>query len=224
MNFEEFLMTTATPDQQQVFNKMDRREVVHRQLWPILIDYFFVGGMPEAVFSWHTSKTQPLIDRRSQVRHIQQDILNGYERDFGKYSGNVNALHINRVFKNVPSQLQKNMDGSVKRYTFKDVIEKKRTYRDFANIISWLEATNLVSKCYVINEQPRTPLRAARKDSFFKLFFVDVGLLSCELGIPESALAMGDMIYKDPITENFVQNELLSYGHIKTYSWSKNTA
>ncbi|MFT4925129.1 MAG: putative AAA+ superfamily ATPase [Phenylobacterium sp.] len=224
MNFAEFLLATGSKPKQAAFERMDRRALAHTQLWPVLVDYFFVGGMPEAVATWFANKDEALVTRQRKVRQTQRDILNGYQRDFGKYSGRVNALHIHQVFESVAGQLQKNREGSVKRYIFKEVIEKKNSYRDFANIISWLEVTNLVSKCYVINQQPRTPLRAARKATFFKLFYLDIGLLSCELGIKGSALAMGDMIYKGPVAENFVQNELLSYGLRETYSWSENTA
>lgn len=101
---------------------------------------------------------------------------------------------------------------------------KKSSYRDFSNIIDWLERTHLISKCYVIAERPRVPLRAIRKESLFKLLYVDIGLLCCSLGINESALDMGDMLFKGVIAENFIQNELLSYGYKETYSWSQNTA
>lgn len=224
MNFEEFLLAVGRKTQHSVFMKTDRRMIAHDQLWPILIDYFFVGGMPEAVQNWVTSKEQTTVQRRNQVRQIQKDILQGYERDFGKYSGKVNALHINQVFKNTVNQLQNNIEGNTKRFVFKGVIEKKSSYKDFANVIDWLEKTHLVSKCYAISEKPRMPLRAIRRESIFKLFYLDIGLLCCELGINESALNMGDVLFKGVIAENFIQNELLSYGYNETYSWSVNTA
>lgn len=224
MNIEEFILALGSDLEYSAFHKMDRREIVHKQLWSLLIEYFFVGGMPESVQSWLNTKDKPTSVRRKKVRQIQKDILQGYQRDFGKYSGKVNALHISQVFKNVINQIQKNIDGNTKRFIFKGVIEKKSSYRDFANIIDWLERTHLVSKCYVITVMPRIPLRAIRKESFFKLLYLDVGLLCCELGMNESALNMGDMLFKGVIAENFVQNELLSYGYNETYSWSVNTA
>ncbi|NQY63277.1 MAG: DUF4143 domain-containing protein [Alteromonadaceae bacterium] len=220
----EFLLAAGSKTQHAAFMKTDRRMIVHDQLWPILVDYFFVGGMPEAVQNWVTSKEQTTVQRRNQVRQIQKDILQGYERDFGKYSGKVNALHINQVFKNTVNQLQNNIEGNTKRFVFKGVIEKKSSYKDFANVIDWLEKTHLVSKCYAISEKPRMPLRAIRRESIFKLFYLDIGLLCCELGINESALNMGDVLFKGVIAENFIQNELLSYGYNETYSWSVNTA
>ena len=196
MNIEEFILAKGTEHQYAVFHDMDRRELVHKQLWSILIDYFFIGGMPEAVQSWIDSKAQTTLTRRHMVRQIQKDILQGYERDFGKYSGKINALHISQVFNNVVTQLQKNIDGNTKRFIFKDVIEKKSSYRDFSNIIDWLEKTHLISKCYVITEKPRVPLRAIRKENFFKLLFLDIGLLCCESRMNESALDMGNMLFK----------------------------
>lgn len=224
MNIEEFILAIGSDLEYSAFDNMDRREIVHKQLWSLLIDYFFVGGMPESVQSWLDTKDQSTSVRRKKVRQIQKDILQGYERDFGKYSGKVNALHISQVFKNVIDQIYKNIDGNTKRFVFKGVIEKKSSYRDFANIIDWLERTHLISKCYVITERPRIPLRAIRKESFFKLLYLDVGLLCCALGMNESALNMGNMLFKGVIVENFVQNELLSYGCSETYSWSVNTA
>ena len=160
MNFEEFILAVGAAPQIAVFNSVDRRELVHRQLWPLLVDFFFVGGMPEAVVEWVESSDNALIERRRSVRRIQRDILNGYERDFGKYSGKINALHIGQVFKNVVSQLQNSIESTTKRYFFKDVIEKKRSYRDFSNVIHWLEKTHLVSKNYMLNSQPRSPIRS----------------------------------------------------------------
>ena len=40
----------------------------------------------------------------------------------------------------------------------------------------------------------------------------------------ESALNMKEMLFKGVIAENYIQNELLSYGNNETYSWSANTA
>ena len=128
MNIEEFILAVGTEAQFAAFKAFDRRELAHKQLWPHLIDYFFVGGMPEAVQSWSNSKELPATDRRSQIRQIQKDILLGYERDFGKYSGKISALHINQVFNGVVSQLQSNIDGTTKRFMFKGVIEKKSSY------------------------------------------------------------------------------------------------
>ncbi len=224
MNIEEFIMALGSELEYSMFQKMDRTKLVHNQLWSKLVDYFFVGGMPESVQSWLDTKEKSTAERRRKVRQIQKDILQGYERDFGKYSGKMNALHISQVFKSVIDQIQKNIEGNVKRFTFKGIIEKKSSYRDFSNIIEWLEKTHLISKCFVINKRPIVPLRAIRKNSFFKLFYLDVGLLSCSLGINESALNMGDMLFKGVIAENFIQNELLSYGYDESYSWSENTA
>ncbi|MFT6733360.1 MAG: putative AAA+ superfamily ATPase [Polaribacter sp.] len=93
MNIEEFILALGSELEHSTFHKMDRREIVQKQLWSLLIDYFFVGGMPESVQSCLDTKEQSTSVRRKKVRQIQKDILQGYERDFGKYSGKVNALY-----------------------------------------------------------------------------------------------------------------------------------
>ena len=48
-----------------------------------LIDYYFVGGMPEAVNTWFGNEN--IIDKVENVTQVHKDLISGYERDFGKY-------------------------------------------------------------------------------------------------------------------------------------------
>ncbi len=223
MNFEEFLLAHKNELLYEAFKNRDRSLVVFNKLWSLLVNFIFVGGMPEAVASWVASQESLDLERRRDVRAIQSEILSNYKQDFGKYAGAANALHLEMVFSNVANQLQKEIRGSVKRYRFKDVIHKKAGYRDFKSLIAWLEKTHLVSKSFIV-DTPKVPLSAYASDSFFKLFHLDVGLLCRELGISSSVLELADVTYKGPIIENFLQNELLSYGASHTYGWSANTS
>ena len=82
----------------------------------------------------------------AEVSNAHKNLLIGYERDFGKYGGKINALHIASIFKSVPLKLQETLDESVKRYTFKKVIEGKKQYRELRGPIDWLEKSKLISK------------------------------------------------------------------------------
>jgi predicted AAA+ superfamily ATPase len=225
MTFEEFMRAVASEVLIEAYDRFDRSETAHDRLWALLVDYLFVGGMPEVVRYWSQSVDEPLPSRRQQVQEIQADILNGFERDFSKYAGRVNALHLNTVFRNIPNQLQNYISSQTKRFNFSGVIPKRSGYRDFVSIIHWLESTCLASRCYVL-DKPQTRLKAFRNESFFKLFFIDVGLLTYDLGIPKSVLDLGEVLYKGPIVENFVQNELLANGICSdsTYSWAGKTS
>ena len=67
------------------------------------------------------------------------------------------AGHMEAVFRNIPRQLSKSMDGSVQRFAFKDVIERKRRYAELRGPIDWLEKAKLASKCYTIDCKPSLP-------------------------------------------------------------------
>jgi len=224
MCFEEFLMAQGNKRLLQEYTGLSRLEVVHKKLWKVLTDYYFVGGMPEAVFSWFNSPEQSLAQRCNAVKNIHASLLGGYIRDFGKYSGKVNALHIETVFKNIPLQLSKNTDHSVKRYKFSAVVSQKKRYQDLLGPIEWLEKTRLSSRCYPINCEPKIPLAAYRRENIFKLFFFDVGMLSFMLDLNYLDHQSQKFEFKGYIAENFVQNELRVAGHYPSYSWEQRNA
>ena len=224
MTFEEFLMASDSPKILQLFREGRQLQAAHNKLWNLLLDYYFVGGMPEAVAAWFRKQGAPdqasgINERYATVRSIHGELIAGYLRDFGKYSGKTNAQHIERVFRNVPLQLSKNIDTSVKRYRFNDVIEKKRSYLDLSGPIEWLEKTKLISRCYPIQCEPQSPLAACRKENFFKLFLSDIGLLGYMLDISYQEHRQQNFEYKGYLAENFVQNELRATGYYPTYSW-----
>ncbi|MET4696255.1 ATP-binding protein [Endozoicomonas lisbonensis] len=219
MCFEEFVMASGNSKILQAFRKGSQTKIVHNKLWDLLLDYYFVGGMPEAVATWFSSQDIGVNERCQQVSQVHGDLLSGYMRDFGKYSGKTNASHIEMVFRNVPLQLANNIDASVKRYRFNGVIERKRTYMDLSGPIEWLEKTKLISRCYPIACEPKTPLSAYRKENFFKLFLFDIGLLGHLLDISYKEHRQQSFEYKGYLAENFVQNELRANGIYPTYSW-----
>ncbi len=65
----------------------------------LLKQYYFVGGMPEAV--------QAFADDRdfNEVREIQQRILAAYEQDFSKHAPNEAVPRIRMLWNSIPSQL-----------------------------------------------------------------------------------------------------------------------
>ena len=218
--FEEFLWASNQAPLTRAFEQMNMGKVAHEKLFSLLIDYYFVGGMPEAVKAWFETEGDPGITERTQrIQEIHSALLAGYERDFGKYSNKVSAQHIQAVFENVPVQLSKNIDDSVQRFKFKDVIEKKTRYKDLAGPINWLEKCRLISKCHPVDCQPTSPLKPLAKDNIFKLFLFDVGLLGHMLGVSYKEHREQKYHYKGYVAENFVQNELINRFGSPTYSW-----
>ncbi len=218
-NFYEFLKASKKQILIEEFENQSRLLKTHEMLWQILLDYYYVGGMPEAVEAWFNSSS--LQERIERVGKIHQDLLAGYERDFGKYGNKVNALHIGSVYRNVPIKLQNTQDDSVKRLTFKDLIKGKKQYSELRGPIDWLEKSKLVSKNLIIKCQPQTPLIGFTKQNIFKLFYFDVGLLCHSLGISYNEVVQQGFFQKGFIAENFVQNELRAMGIYPTFSWQE---
>ncbi|PCH96613.1 MAG: AAA family ATPase [Gammaproteobacteria bacterium] len=220
LTFEEFLWASGQQPLIKSFNKMSMGKTAHDKLFAQLIDYYFVGGMPEAVFEWFESQNNiGIIERVQRISQIHSSLIAGYKRDFGKYSNKISAQKIEEVFQNIPLQLSRNIDGSVKRFKFKDVIEKKTRYQELAGPINWLEKCKLLSKCHPVDSKPYSPLLALSKDNIFKLFFFDVGLLGCVLNLSYKEHRDQGFNYKGYIAENFVQNELVAQLGSPSFSW-----
>ena len=220
LTFEEFLMAAGNARLLQQYREMAQDSFLHGMLWRQLLDYYYVGGMPAAAAAWFRDSDGGMHSRFQEVREIQRGVLKDYERDFGKYSGRQNSLDLHRVFRSVPQQLSRSMDGSVRRYHFKDVLKRKSRYVDLCGPIDWLERAQLISKCYVLDCRPAVPLRGLIRENIFKLYFLDVGLLGCRLELDYAEQVFQQFPFKGFIAENFVQNELLAQGMPTSYSWS----
>ncbi len=218
--FEEFLMAAGRPRLLQAFRERRRGEAVHLQLWPLLLDYYFVGGMPEAVSHWFETAGS-IRGRAEGVARIHRELVAGYRRDFGKYAGKLHAQHIDAVFSNVPRQLAASEDGSVRRFRFRNAIERKRRYRELRGPIDWLEAAKLVRKCYPVKDRPRVPLWAQARRNIFKLYLFDVGLLGHMLGLTYADQRSQDFSFKGYVAENFVQTELSARVSYPTFGWEQ---
>ena len=220
LTFEEFLLASKKVPLIKSFQQNKMSSVAHGKLFSLLLDYYYVGGMPEAVKAWfETEESTGILERTQIVNQIHKAIITGYERDFGKYSDKVSAQHIQAIFHNIPIQLSQNIDDSVKRFKFKDVIQKKTRYQELAGPINWLDKCKLLSKCQPIDTQPSSPLPALAKENIFKLFLFDIGLLGNMLGLSYKEHRDQGFNYKGYIAENFVQNELIAKYGSPTYSW-----
>ncbi len=216
--FEEFLMAAGREPLLGAYRAQRQSGTVHQQLWPRLLDYYFVGGMPEAVAAWF-EPGQRLLERTAQVTRIHRNLVNGYRRDFGKHAGIHDAQHIERVFESVPMQLAACRDGSVARYRFKRVVPQKQRYRELAGPIDWLEKARLLWKCFPVQGRPDPPLQARIKANRFRLYLFDVGLLGHMLGMTYTDQRAQSAAHKGYIAENFVRTELGAHCRQPCYGW-----
>jgi predicted AAA+ superfamily ATPase len=219
LSFEEFLIASEQNLLLDAYYAQTDNKVTEKRFMDALTDYYFVGGMPESVWRWFKDPNENILKRVDAVRAVQNNLVSGYTKNFGKYSGKVSATLIESVFKNIPNQLSQNLDDSVKRYRFKGIDEKKSRYGDFDNSINWLEKCHLALKNYLLEGAPRTPFMAYKTDNTIKLFCFDVGILNAMLQTDYNAVKKNRFEYKGFIAENFVQQELVVMGNYPTFSW-----
>lgn len=220
LTFQEFIYASNEQALIKAFDSQANTPAVHTKLMDKLTDYFFTGGMPEAVSAWYQLKDSSILERVEKVTKIHADLVEGYRRDFGKYAGKVDATLIESVFNSIPAQLSLVSDESVKRFKFKHVHERKSRYSDFETAIHWLNCCRLALPNYPIEGLPKSPLAAYKKDNMVKLFLFDVGLLNHMLGSSYKEIKQQNYEYKGYVAENFVQQELTAIGVDPSYSWN----
>ena len=179
--------------------------------------YFFVGGMPEVV--------QAYIDKKSilQIRDIQLEILTAYEQDFSKHAPNEIVPRIRLVWQSIVSQLSKEN----KKFIFGS-LKKGARAKEFELALAWLVDAGLVYKINLASK-PAIPLISYSESSAFKIFGVDVGLLSAMGDIDSKTLLDGNTIFeefKGAIAEQFVLQQLKSASNYFACYWTneKSTA
>ncbi|GAB5411469.1 MAG: ATP-binding protein [Chlamydiales bacterium] len=223
LTFEEFLWATKSKSIPYYQDPLQISQLVHEHLWKELKHYFIIGGLPEAI-SIFCKYQDDLFEAFQKVRKKQKDLLKSYYADIAKHSGKVNAMHIDRVFCSIPTQMSGVHDGSISRYKFRGVVPGITHYNRLANAIDWLEATGLAIKVPIINSA-QLPFKAYTKENTFKLLLFDVGILGSMVDLPPKTLLDADYgSYKGYFAENFVAQELLSGDRENLYCWQEKKA
>ncbi len=213
LSFREFLMATGNEQFARLLEKQDFEMVTtFRQMYiEALKQYYFVGGMPEAVQSFSENRDF------NEVREIQKKILTAYEQDFSKHAPVDIVPKIRMIWNSIPSQLAKEN----KKFVYGLVREGARA-KDYETAIMWLCDCGLVHKVSRVNSAG-IPLKAYEDLKAFKLFLVDVGLLGCMAGLHQSVLLDGnDMFaeFKGALTEQYVCQQLKIVDDLGVYYYT----
>lgn len=177
----------------------------------MLKEYYFVGGMPEAVVAFSEEHSY------DEVRKVQSRILNAYEQDFSKHAPTNIVPKIRMVWDSIPSQLSKEN----KKFIYGVVREGARA-KEFENAIMWLSDCGLIHKVSRVTK-PGLPLKAYEDLKAFKIFLLDVGLLCCMTGISQKVLLSGDELFtefKGALTEQYVLQQLKTQKGLGMYYYT----
>ncbi|MCL5770986.1 MAG: AAA family ATPase [Actinobacteria bacterium] len=226
MNFEEFLLAADEQTYKQyknfnIDNPFVLPEVIHNRLLEMMRYYFVTGGLPEVVGKFVSLIKEDEREALNVVRERQKELVEGYNADFSKYSGTVNANHIHNVFESIPAQLSKAFDEEVPKYIFKGVIPNQKGYERISGPLGWLVKGRLCIKSLIASKAEH-PLRSYCQENKFKAYLFDMGILNCMLNTPpEAILAESLGSYKGFLAENFVAQELYSYLNTELIAWSE---
>lgn len=213
LSFKEFLIATTGERFAELLDKQDYPMITSfRQTYiDALKQYYFVGGMPEAVQSFTEEKDF------NEVRKIQKRILDAYEQDFSKHAPIEIVPKIRMIWNSIPSQLAKEN----KKFIYGLVREGGRA-KEYETAIMWLCDCGLVHRVSRVNAAG-IPLKAYENLKAFKLFIVDVGLLGCMTGLRQlTLLDVNDLFteFKGALTEQYVCQQLKTINDLNVYYYT----
>ena len=197
MTFEEFLWAKGEEKLSEMIANCDWElmGILDTKIQELLRQYYYVGGMPEAVLDYTTHGDV------NKIRKIQKAILKTYDNDFAKHAGN-ETERIRLVWKSIPAQLAREN----KKFIYGAVKPGGRA-RDLESAIQWLIDAKLAFKVHRCSK-PTMPLSVYEDFNAFKLFTLDVGLL----GFKE---------FKGAFSENYVFEQLRTFDDLSVYYFSK---
>jgi predicted AAA+ superfamily ATPase len=181
------------------------------ELTKALREYFFVGGMPEAVNTFIETNDA------MTVREVQNNILYTYQKDMSKHVPVTEANRIQMVWQSMPAQLAKEN----KKFIY-GVAKQGARAKDFEVAIQWLLDAGLVYKAERVT-QPKMPLKCYADLSAFKLFLLDCGLLGALSQTPPQLLLVaenGMEEAKGAFTENYVMSQLVATRETSVFYYS----
>ena len=176
-----------------------------------LREYYYVGGMPEAVQNFVLNKDY------NKVREIQKNLLNYYQQDFSKHAKISLVPRLNLVWNSIPMQLAKEN----KKYIYGQVREGARA-KDFELAIQWLLDCGLIHKVHRV-KKPSLPLKAYMDLDAFKIYMLDVGLLLAMADLDASVIIDGNRIFtefKGALTEQYVLQQMIAELGVEPYYYT----
>ena len=213
MTFMEFLQAI---EKEQLVSLLEDKDyslmsTFKEKLIDLLKHYYYIGGMPEVVYNYsqHFDFTE--------VRKIQQEILDAYEQDFSKHAPPEIVPRIRMLWNSIPSQLSKEN----KKFIYGLVKEGARA-KEYELALLWLTDCGLVHKVHRVNKSD-IPLKSYEDLKAFKLFTLDVGLMSCMVNLRQNTLLEKNILFKEfkgSLTEQYVLQELKTQLKQGIYYWS----
>jgi len=213
LDFEEFLWANEIPApviqllKKHLQEETPVPEALHLRLRELLLQYAVVGGMPDAVQTFATTK------RMDEVLQIQRDIVRSYADDMVKYAEKKDKALIKECFLSIPKQLSKEN----KKFQY-SVIKKGAGASKFAGSLQWIEDAGIIARCYNLSIT-ELPLAGNAQQDIFKVYMRDMGLFVAMLedGTQFDILQGNLLGYKGAIFEGLIADIFSKMGRALYY-------
>ena len=216
LSFFEFLEALGENELLKLLknNDFDMITVFETKLKEYLKIYYYVGGMPEVVNAYIEHKDL------NETRKIQKKLLDAYEQDFSKHAPTNVVPRIRQLWNNIPTQLAKEN----KKFIYGLIREGARA-REYEIALSCLIDCGLIYQVNRVNTA-KIPLSAYQDFNAFKLYLLDVGLLTAMAGVDAKTLLEGNEVFqefKGSLTEQYVLCQIKECTNLDTFYWSSDT-
>ena len=216
LSFKEYLIAIGKEEFAKIIENKNEEmlKVFSEEIKRYLREYYYVGGMPEVVNDFSINKDY------NSVREIQNTILKDYENDVSKHIEVKEIQRVIEIWNNFNTQLAKEN----KKFVF-GAIKPSARASEYENAINWLISSGLLYKVNRVNDC-KIPLKGYVDYSAFKLYFLDVGLLSAKNNLDAKTLIEGNNIftqYKGSLTEQYVLQEIKANYNIDLFYWTSSS-
>lgn len=206
LDFEEFLQTSNIGKEgihhlRDCFRKRTPvMDAVHTKMMEVFTRYLLVGGMPDAVSVYADT------GNLNEVMQVHRDIAELHKMDFTQYEEKNKKLLLTQVYDLVPQALLKQN----RRFVITD-LKKGLRFERVESTFLWLEKAGVVLPAYNVSE-PKIPLMLNEKHSLFKLYHLDVGMLTSAYGMDTKRMLLSDDPHLNAggIYENAIAQELFA--------------
>lgn len=213
MDFEEFLWALGNevmmPYIRERFEKLLPMGDFHREALHYFRQYMIVGGMPQTVAEYVSSRDFKRVDA------TKRQILRLYHNDIKKYADTATAK-VSAIYDAIPGQLQK----QEKKFSLAALKDEARM-REYDSAFFWLEDSKMVNICYNTTA-PNIGLQLNEDRTMLKCYFCDTGLL-ISLAFSARGIVTNEIyqrlmfdkleIDKGMLVENIVAQMLRASGH-----------
>lgn len=162
-----------------------------------LRDYFFVGGLPEAVQTFHEEQSL------QEVSAVHRSITATYQDDFSKYARQNDLILIQKIFNAIPRSL-----GQKVKYTNVSREHRSAKIKNGISLLTKARVCHQIKHCHCTG----IPLAAESSDNVYKLIFMDIGLASHICGCDWRTMAAFDdrqLVNEGGLAEQFIGQHLI---------------